>query len=222
MRSAPKPNAHRSRVAATSANTSPLSRPYFTLTSSPPGSAQVNFGVLPLMSLSTNRQSTVAPGAKAPLPPGPVPRSIAATVVGRQTLARAIDVAPAVAADVGGRRLGGAPRRQDDRQQHSAGGPSAPRALSLCVHRCTPSGPGVVVVGFLTRSIFPESTTRPLVAMALKTISSPLISAARNTLALSTTIAENGTPAPVIARAQLAARAGHEVRDPPSCGLVRS
>ena len=47
MRSAPKPSAERSRLAATSANTSTLLWPYLTFTSSPLASAHSNFGVHP-------------------------------------------------------------------------------------------------------------------------------------------------------------------------------
>ena len=60
MRSAKKPSADSSRVAAISACSSGLPRPYFTRMTSCPGSSQSNFGVVPLMVFTTRRQSTMA------------------------------------------------------------------------------------------------------------------------------------------------------------------
>src|SRR5688572_4689630 len=85
MRSAPNPRAHRRRVAATSAYTSSLSGPYFTLTSSSGGITQVNLGERPVIFLSTHSQLTVASGANEPSPVGPVVMFMAPTLVLVQT-----------------------------------------------------------------------------------------------------------------------------------------
>jgi hypothetical protein len=90
MRSTGNPRAQNSRVAATSAYTSPFSRPNFTLTSSSGGMTQVNFGELPLIGLSRCVQRTVSSGVNDPCPFGPVRMSIDATSVASHTWARCI------------------------------------------------------------------------------------------------------------------------------------
>src|SRR4029079_2168450 len=70
MRSVGKPSADSSRVAATSVYTSGFAAPYFTLTLSPPGSSQSNFGVVPDIPSGLKRHSTVALVGSAPGPGG--------------------------------------------------------------------------------------------------------------------------------------------------------
>ena len=66
MWSAPKPSAASRRVAAISACSSGLPRPYFTRITPCPARSQSNFGVVPLMLLTTSRQSTTAFGSRLP------------------------------------------------------------------------------------------------------------------------------------------------------------
>src|SRR5258708_5037483 len=68
IRSTAKPSAAMSRDAATSAGTSGLLAPYFTLIVLPSGSLQWNFGVVPLICLTTKSQSTSLPGSSVPGP----------------------------------------------------------------------------------------------------------------------------------------------------------
>ena len=91
IRSAGKPSAHSSRVAATSAYTSPLVPPNFTFTSSPSARRQANFGVAPPSFL----YDVVAPGTSAlrsnsPGPSGPTSRFFDATSVALHTWALAM------------------------------------------------------------------------------------------------------------------------------------
>jgi hypothetical protein len=68
MRSVGKPSAPSSRVAATSAGSSPFGVPYFTFACVPSANVQTNFGVDPPTGSSRKSQSTSAAPSKAPGP----------------------------------------------------------------------------------------------------------------------------------------------------------
>src|SRR5262245_37264970 len=86
--SAPNPSAHSSRVAATSPYTSPLSRPYFTFSSSSGAITHMNFGDRPVIFLSLKLQTTVSPAGNPSFLSGPAARSLEGMSVSCHTCAR--------------------------------------------------------------------------------------------------------------------------------------